>query len=169
MRVDADEGIVRQADGRITEIELSGNPTTWLDRLDDGTLVQGQAQRIHFDVAENVVTLSGSARLEHERGEYTGDELTYDLDTESLAGRATSEGNRVRVILEPEAVGEGAAEVLPDDPDAADATVEGQSDSATPADASDAEPEAEATEPIESPAAGPDGSDSAPEDPPALR
>jgi len=111
MRVNADEGTVRQADGRITEIELLGSPTTWRDRLDDGTLVEGEAERIHFDVIDNIVTLTGNARLEHERGEYTGDELTYDLDTESLAGRATGDGNRVRVILEPEAVDDGASAI----------------------------------------------------------
>jgi len=111
MRVNADEGTVRQADGRITEIELVGSPTTWRDRLDDGTLVEGEAERIHFDVIDNIVTLTGNARLEHERGEYTGDELTYDLDTESLAGRATGDGNRVRVILEPEAVDDGASAI----------------------------------------------------------
>jgi lipopolysaccharide export system protein LptA len=147
MRVDADQGVVRQADGRITEIELTGNPTTWLDRLEDGTQVEGEAQRIHFDVAQNVVTLSGSARLEHERGEYTGDELTYDLDTESLAGRATGEGNRVRVILEPENLSEGDGESSPAEEPAPDTPPQTPADETAADGAALAEAMPEAQEP----------------------
>lgn len=99
MLVNADEGVVHQVEGRIAMIELFGSPTTWRDRLDDGSIVQGRANRIEFQVDENVVTLSGDARLEHEGGQFTGNQLIYDLDTESLAGRS-SDGNQVRVVIE---------------------------------------------------------------------
>lgn len=101
MFVEADTGEVIRRDGRISVVELTGNPVKWQDRLEDGSEVRGESQKIHFDVIENVVTLTGNARLVHERGEFNGDELVYDLDTENLVGRA-SEGNRVRVIIEPE-------------------------------------------------------------------
>ena len=103
MKVSADEGLVRQADGEIVSIELTGNPTRWEDRLEDGTLVQGEARRIVFDVQQNVVTLSQGARIRHEQGEFTGDELIYDLDTENLVGRGSAD-NRARVIIEPDAM-----------------------------------------------------------------
>lgn len=99
MLVNADEGVVHQADGRITLVELFGSPTTWRDRLDDGSIVEGRAERIEFEVIENIVTLTGNARLRHEQGEFTGDQLVYDLDTESLSGRGT-DGNQARVVLE---------------------------------------------------------------------
>lgn len=99
MLVNADEGVVHQVEGRIAMIELFGSPTTWRDRLDDGSIVNGRANRIEFLVDENVVTLSGDARLEHEGGQFTGNQLIYDLDTESLAGRS-SNGNQVRVVIE---------------------------------------------------------------------
>lgn len=103
MKVSADEGVVRQADGEIVIIELRGNPTRWEDRLEDGSLVQGEARRIVFDVQENVVTLSEGARIRHAQGEFSGDELIYDLDTENLVGRGSAD-NRARVIIEPEAM-----------------------------------------------------------------
>lgn len=99
MLVNADEGVVHQADGRITRVELFGSPTTWRDRLDDGSIVEGRADQIEFEVIENVVTLTGNARLRHEQGEFTGNQLVYDLDTESLSGRGT-DGNQARVVLE---------------------------------------------------------------------
>lgn len=103
MEVHADEGVAQQTDGRYTLIELFGSPTTWHDRLDDGSIVEGRAGRIQYDVIENMVTLTGDARLSHEKGEFTGDELVYDLDTESLAGRGTN-GNQARVVLEGDSV-----------------------------------------------------------------
>ena len=99
MLVNADEGVVHQEEGRITLVELFGSPTTWRDQLDDGSIVEGTAQRIEFQVIENVVTLTGNARLHHEQGEFTGNQLVYDLDTESLSGRGT-DGNQARVVLE---------------------------------------------------------------------
>lgn len=106
MVVHADEGTIHQAEGRISRVELEGNPTTWRDVLDDGSELEGEAARIHFDVPANVVTLTGNARIRHAQGEFSGHELIYDLTAESLAGR--SEGtDRVRVIIEPGA--------LPDD------------------------------------------------------
>ncbi|MDX1626037.1 MAG: lipopolysaccharide transport periplasmic protein LptA [Wenzhouxiangellaceae bacterium] len=101
MEVDADSGMVMQEDGRITVVELEGDPTTWRDRLEDGSLVTGEALRIHYDVVGNIVTLTGNARITHAQGEFTGHELIYDLDTESLAGRSEGDG-RVRVVIEPE-------------------------------------------------------------------
>ncbi|MFN2334210.1 MAG: LptA/OstA family protein, partial [Wenzhouxiangellaceae bacterium] len=59
MHVKADRGTARQADGRITVVELHGSPTIWTDVLDDGTRVDGEAERIHFNVDANVITLTG--------------------------------------------------------------------------------------------------------------
>lgn len=99
MKVNADEGVVHQVDGRIALIELFGNPTTWRDRLDDGSIVDGRANHIEYDVIENVITLTGDAHLEHEGGQFTGNQLIYDLDTESMDGHS-SDGNQVRVVIE---------------------------------------------------------------------
>ncbi|MBY6205136.1 lipopolysaccharide transport periplasmic protein LptA [Halomonas denitrificans] len=103
MEVQADRGIIRQAEGQITEVELEGQPSTWRDRLEDGSVVTGEARMIHFDVIANIVTLTGNAIIRHEQGEFTGDELVYDLTAESLAGRSTG-NERVRVVIEPDAM-----------------------------------------------------------------
>lgn len=113
MQVHADSGVVRQVDGQISTVELEGAPATWRDRLDDGSLVSGESRSIHFDVQANVVTLTGNAVIRHAQGEFTGDELVYDLNAESLAGRSTG-NDRVRVVIEPDAIPNGAADTTPD-------------------------------------------------------
>lgn len=141
MKVSADEGVVRQAEGEIVSIELSGSPTTWEDRLEDGSLVQGEARRIHFDVQKNVITLTDGARIRHEQGEFTGDELIYDLDTENLVGRGSAD-NRARVIIEPEAM-RRKNKVEP----AADATTESTAEVMTDAATETTPPPETATDP----------------------
>jgi len=103
MQIQADRGIIRQADGEMTEIELFGSPTQWRDQLEDGSIVSGEARTIFFDVVTNIVTLTGSAVIRHEQGEFTGDRLVYDLNNESLSGSGNGD-NRARVIIEPGAM-----------------------------------------------------------------
>lgn len=103
MEVQADQGVLRQVEGQISEVELEGSPIRWRDQLSDGSIVTGESRAMHYDVIANVVTLTGGAIIRHQQGEFTGDELVYDLDAESLAGRSTG-NERVRVVIEPEAM-----------------------------------------------------------------
>ncbi|NEP61788.1 MAG: lipopolysaccharide transport periplasmic protein LptA [Symploca sp. SIO2G7] len=105
MRITADRATLRQVEGEMSEIELFGNPVEWRDQLEDGSIVNGEANNIFFDVPANIVTLTQRAVIVHEKGQFTGDELIYDLTTEQLRG--SSEGdNRVRVRIEPDAMPE---------------------------------------------------------------
>jgi len=147
MLVIADAGAMYQENGSPVKVELTGNPVTWRDRLDDGTLINGEALMIVFEIDENIITLTGNARLTHDQGEFTGDELTYDLDTENLVGRS-DEGNRVRMVIEPEAVLQADDKANGNDngrapPPSAPETAPQTDASAPPAD----EPAEEATEP----------------------
>lgn len=103
MLVNADQGQIFQEDGEIVVIELAGAPATWEDRLDDGKMVHGQARNIHYDVIENLLTLTGEARLRHDNVDWTGDRLVYDLDTENLSGSGST-GERARVVIEGDAM-----------------------------------------------------------------
>ena len=166
MAVEADRGVVRQTEGQITEVELEGAPSTWRDRLEDGSVVTGEASDIRFDVLANVITLTGNAIIRHEQGEFTGDELVYDLTAESLAGRSTGD-ERVRVIIEPEAMSDprptgtpapqdNAAESTPESTrgDGTGAETAGENAAAAQA---ESEPEPDPEPPAEDPPADPDG------------
>lgn len=138
MDVQADRGFMRQQEGRITEVELQGAPATWSDQLEDGSIVSGEAGTIFFDVIANVVTLTGNAVIRHEQGEFTGDELVYDLNAESLAGRSTGD-ERVRVVIEPEAMSSPITPPPSSDPVNEDSTAEGAEEPPVEESAADAE------------------------------
>ena len=101
MRVEADHGIVRYEENQLSELELTGEPCVWQDRLEDGTEVSGEASRIDFDIASNSIRFSGNAFVRHPQGDVTGDVLTYNLDTETLSATSTEEESRVRYVIEP--------------------------------------------------------------------
>lgn len=129
MRVQADEGVVRSEGGRIVSIELTGNPARWEDRLEDGTDVNGEAQKISFDVAENVVILTGNAVVRHEKGQFSGQELLYDLDDERLTGRGSAD-DRAHVVIQADAMRRGTSQQPEPDADATQ-TGPGDADSQT--------------------------------------
>ena len=141
MDVQADRGFMRQQEGQITEVELQGAPATWSDQLEDGSIVSGEARTIFFDVIANVVTLTGNAVIRHEQGEFTGDELVYDLTAESLAGRSTGD-ERVRVVIEPEAMSSPTTPPPSTEPDT------DEPPSGEPSPGSEAEGQAPAAEPV---------------------
>lgn len=96
--VRADEGFLYQDDDRMRRVELTGNPANWIMTHEDGRQTEGWSQQITYSVAGNRVTMTGEARVEDERGSFSGDRLVYDIDSQHTEG----EGG-IRMILEPEA------------------------------------------------------------------
>lgn len=150
MLVNADEGRIFQQEGEITVIELAGNPATWEDRLDDGKMVHGQARDIHYDVIENLLTLTGEARLRHDNVDWSGDRLVYNLDTESLSGSGSS-GERARVVIEGDAMRQRPRQTSNGNDSPTPPDDQGQSSDA-PAQAAGQPAQAEEQPPVEPPA-----------------
>ena len=100
LRITADTGVVHQRDGEVERVELEGAPVHWQERLSDGTELDGEAQRLEYDVIANVLTLRGNTRVRHPQGEFSGDRLVYDVGNEKLLGHG-GDNDRVRMIIEP--------------------------------------------------------------------
>jgi len=82
--------------GEVERIELYGAPTRWNDTLEDGTAVDGRSDEIEYDFTSNLITMRGNAEIRNVQGQFSGSQLVYDLDTESLAG-----GGGVRLLIDP--------------------------------------------------------------------
>lgn len=77
-----------------------GNPATFKQRLDDGTLVSLQANKITYEPSVNTITITGNAVLNQEGSEVRGDKITYNTLTEQLEAESDSEAS-VTTILQP--------------------------------------------------------------------
>lgn len=82
--------------GEIERVELYGAPTRWNDTLEDGSQVDGQSDEILYDFTTNLITMRGNAEIRNVQGQFSGNQLVYDLDTQNLVG-----DGGVRLLIEP--------------------------------------------------------------------
>lgn len=96
LSVVAEEGFAYQTEGEDERVELFGQPTQWTMTMEDGTQANGQSDQIIYNLSQNIITMIGNARVQDKRGVFTGQQLTYNLETEKTEG----EGG-VQVVIEP--------------------------------------------------------------------
>lgn len=79
----------------------TGKPATYSQTLDDGKVVQAQANEIRYDLANRTLTLTGNAELSQSGSLVQGAVIRYNIANQQLS--AESEQNRrVTTIFTPE-------------------------------------------------------------------
>ncbi|MGD8384717.1 MAG: lipopolysaccharide transport periplasmic protein LptA [Lysobacterales bacterium] len=105
LHITADEAEVDKADGKVKSVTLHGKPAYLEQEIEDQGRVTATANRIDYQVATGLVTLTGNADVVHPQYRISGDVLTYDLNIQHFEG--TSDNNpdgRVRIQLDPELI-----------------------------------------------------------------
>ncbi|MEN1727038.1 MAG: lipopolysaccharide transport periplasmic protein LptA [Pseudomonadota bacterium] len=101
--------------GELERVELYGTPTRWNDTLEDGSEVDGVSDEILYDFITNLITMRGNAEIQNVQGQFSGDQLVYDLDTQNLVG----DGN-VRLLIEPATAQSATDQISGSEDDAGD-------------------------------------------------
>lgn len=105
LHITADEAEVDKADGKVKSVTLHGKPAYLEQEIEGQGRVTATANRIDYQVATGLVTLTGNANVVHPQYRISGDLLTYDLNIQHFEG--TSDNNpdgRVRIQLDPELI-----------------------------------------------------------------
>lgn len=76
-----------------------GKPARFSQRLDDGQLIELQAEEISYSPESNIITIKGNASVSQEGSKVTGDIITYNILTEQLSAESTGS---VTTVLKPE-------------------------------------------------------------------
>jgi lipopolysaccharide export system protein LptA len=97
--------------GEIERVELYGAPTRWNDTLDDGTQVDGESDEILYDFTTNLITMRGNAEIRNVQGQFSGNQLVYDLDTQNLVG-----DGGVRLLIEPSTAESATQQIINEEP-----------------------------------------------------
>lgn len=102
IEIKADKVVVTRPGGDQdkTFIEAFGNPVTFQQMQDDGKLVKGHAQKVRYDVATQLVTLTGNAFLEQLDSNVQGDRITYLVQQQQMQA-FSDKGRRVTTVLVP--------------------------------------------------------------------
>jgi lipopolysaccharide export system protein LptA len=103
----ADVATVEKVEGRVRRFELTGDPVHLQQEIEEEGLVSAEAQKVEYEVASGIVTLSGAADVNHPQYQINGEVLRYDLNLQHFQGSGGDDDGRIRIQLDPE--------VIPDD------------------------------------------------------
>lgn len=86
---------------QVQRVVLTGSPAHMQQKLDDGTMVHGQANTIDYTVSQNTVVLTGDASVVQEgKGSFHGAKLTYNTGSGQINGEGGT-GGQVHMTLQP--------------------------------------------------------------------
>lgn len=101
LRMTAARAEARNRGNKVETVTAEGKPVTFRFRPEGGTeYIQGQAQRVHYRVAEQIVDFGGNVQLQRGRDAFRSAQARYDITTRQV----TAEGNneqRAYVALVP--------------------------------------------------------------------
>jgi len=100
LRVTGARIVVRTRDGRLHEAKAQGQPATIRQREADGRHVRGRANRIRYDAAKPLVTLTGGAELLRGGDRLDAARIEYWPDSGRVEARGSDSG-QVRIRLAP--------------------------------------------------------------------
>lgn len=81
-------------------IELTGNPVTFKNTLEDGKHVEGHAKKIIYHSQTGVVELQINAFLNQDGNTLTGETISYNLVKKNVVAKS-KKGGRIKSVLLP--------------------------------------------------------------------
>ncbi len=104
MRINAAELRIFIAGNRIDQMIASGAPVTLRQVTDDGREIQGKAQRIVYRAKANEVSLERRAELWQGGNRFASEKITYNINTGVVTAGTGQAGERVEVLIQPNAI-----------------------------------------------------------------
>ncbi|OBX08690.1 ABC transporter substrate-binding protein [Gallibacterium salpingitidis] len=105
VKINADKVIItrpnekEKASNKKETVDAFGVPVKFQQQLDNGKMVYGNANKVHYDLGKEFLTLIGNAQLKQEDSRINGDLITYDVKKQQL--KANGNGGRVKTVLIP--------------------------------------------------------------------
>ncbi|KFC00350.1 LptA family LPS transport protein [Trabulsiella guamensis ATCC 49490] len=102
IKINADKVVVTRPGGEKGKevIDGFGNPATFYQMQDSGKPVKGHASKMHYELQNDFVVLTGNAYLEQLDSNIKGDKITY-LVKEQKMQAFSEKGKRVTTVLVP--------------------------------------------------------------------
>lgn len=102
IKITADKVVVTRpgGDSKKTIVDAYGNPATFYQMQDNGKPVRGHAAKMHYELANDFVELTGNAYLEQLDSNVKGDRITYQVKEQKMQAFGQT-GKRVTTVLVP--------------------------------------------------------------------
>ena len=86
--------------GKKETVEAFGTPVTFHQQLDNGKPVDGKANKVHYDLGNEFLTLTNNAELKQLDSKINGSVITYDVKKQQLKANGNGK-SRVTTVLIP--------------------------------------------------------------------
>ena len=86
--------------GKKETVDAFGSPVTFHQLLDDGKPVDGKANKVHYDLGTEFLTLTGNAELKQLDSKINGELITYHVKKQQLRANGGAK-SRVTTVLIP--------------------------------------------------------------------
>jgi lipopolysaccharide export system protein LptA len=113
LKIGSDEATITRVGGNVSRAVLEGKPATIEQVLDSGGTMKARANRIDYDVANEVVVLTGGVVVTQPEGDMRGENIRYELNTGRLQGGGQG---RIEMTIQPSKDAAKPAETPPADP-----------------------------------------------------
>ena len=103
--LNSDKAIVSFRNKVISAATITGAPAQFEQQREDGTTARGHANTIDYETAGGTVSFKTNAKLTYGRNEITGQQLVYNIRTQSVQGQKTGaaiSNDRVRIVIQPD-------------------------------------------------------------------
>ncbi|MDP4527471.1 lipopolysaccharide transport periplasmic protein LptA [Alkalimonas delamerensis] len=90
--------------GKGLEIFIAtGSPATYSQQMEDGSLVEAQAQEVRYDRASRILIMTGEAELKQSGSLVQAARIEYNMESQQMQAER-GENGRVRTIFAPESL-----------------------------------------------------------------
>ena len=96
-------GVVTMKNNDITRVVFTGSPVTLNQQMEDGGMMNATANRIDYDLVNEIVTFTGNYTVKTPKGSNSGQKLVYNLRTGNM--ESGGDGTRVKTVIQPRAAG----------------------------------------------------------------
>lgn len=102
IKINADKVVVTRPAGEKGKevIDGYGNPATFYQMQDNGKPVNGRADKMHYELQNDFIELTGNAYLDQLDSNIQGDKITYQIKEQKMQA-FSSKGQRVKTVLVP--------------------------------------------------------------------
>lgn len=93
---------IRQGNGDIQRVLLSGSPVLLKQVLDSGASMHARAARVDYDMPRDTVVFTGDVQIEQPgRGTMSGPRIVYNMRTGQVQGGGGEGGGQIRTRILP--------------------------------------------------------------------
>jgi lipopolysaccharide export system protein LptA len=101
MKIRAEKVSVYNSGSKVLRIVCEGRPATFKQTPEiDATEVTAEGNTITYNLEQDVILLTGSARLIQEDATLSGERIEYDLKEEIIRAKG-GDGDRIRMVIPP--------------------------------------------------------------------